>query len=124
MSMLHTPDTEGAIGFYASMFGWTDEPLRMGDQTITLFRLPGYVGGEPGQPVPRDVVAVMVPIADVRQVPHWSVDFWIDDADAAATKAGGLGGAVVVSPHDTPGFRNAALADPGGAVFSVSTLQI
>jgi hypothetical protein len=27
-----------------------------------------------------------------------------------------------VAPHDTPGFRNALLADPQGPVFSVSQL--
>jgi predicted enzyme related to lactoylglutathione lyase len=55
---------------------------------------------------------------------HWSVDFWIDDTDAAASKASTLGGSVVVPPHDTPGFRTAILADPHGAVFSVSTLMV
>jgi predicted enzyme related to lactoylglutathione lyase len=51
-----------------------------------------------------------------------SANFWIADADAAAAKAGELGGRVVVEPHDTPGFREAVLADPQGAVFSVSQL--
>ena len=46
-----------------------------------------------------------------------------DDADAAADKTGRLGGKVVVPPHDLPGFRNAVLADPQGAVFSVSELR-
>jgi len=54
--------------------------------------------------------------------PHWSVDFWIDSADGAARQAVRLGGTVVVPPHETHGFRNAVLADPQGAVFSVSQL--
>jgi hypothetical protein len=93
---------------------------------ITLWRLPGYVGGEPQQPVPRDVVAIMSPIpgdgsaTPVR--PHWSVDFWVDGADATAEHAARLGGKVIVPPHDTAGFRSAVLADPQGAVFSVSEL--
>jgi predicted enzyme related to lactoylglutathione lyase len=43
-------------------------------------------------------------------------------ADAAAATAAELSGRVVVEPHDTPGFREAVLADPQGAVFSVSQL--
>jgi predicted enzyme related to lactoylglutathione lyase len=124
MGMLHTPDPEGAKAFYGAVFGWTPEALQMGDMEGTLWRLPGYVGGEPHQPVPRDVVAVMVPIPPGGgESSHWSVDFWIDDADAAASRAPSLGGRVVVAPFDTPGFRTAVIADPHGALLSVSTLQ-
>jgi predicted enzyme related to lactoylglutathione lyase len=127
MSMLHTSDPDGAKAFYGDVFGWIPEAFEMGGAEGTLWRLPGYVGGEPGQPVPRDVVGVMVPIADGgpgQATPHWSVDFWIDDADAAAAKAPSLGGSVVVAPFDAPGFRTAVLADPHGAVISVSTLLL
>jgi predicted enzyme related to lactoylglutathione lyase len=31
-----------------------------------------------------------------------------------------MGGRVIVAPYDNPGFRNAVLADPQGATFSVS----
>ena len=38
----------------------------------TLWRVPGYVGGEPMQPVPRDVVAVMAPLNGNGGVPpNW-----------------------------------------------------
>ncbi len=33
-----------------------------------------------------------------------------------------LGGTVIAPPKDTPGFRSAVLADPQGAVFSISQL--
>jgi predicted enzyme related to lactoylglutathione lyase len=56
--------------------------------------------------------------------PHWSVDFWIADADAAAGKTAALGGTVIAPPHDTAGFRRAILADPHGAAFSVSQLVL
>jgi uncharacterized protein len=127
MSMLHTNDPDGAKAFYGDLFGWTPEAFEMGGAEGTLWRLPGYVGGEPSQPVPRDVVGAMVPIADNGSgavMPHWSVDFWIDDADAAASKTPSLGGSVVVAPFDASGFRTAVLADPHGAVISVSTLQL
>lgn len=126
MSMLHTTDPEGATAFYGSVFGWRPEPFDVPGAQITLWRLPGYVGGEPQQPVPRDVVGGMIPIArngsPGAQDPHWSVDFWVDDADGTADHAATLGGTVIVAPYDTPGFRSAVLADPQGAVFSVSKL--
>jgi predicted enzyme related to lactoylglutathione lyase len=123
MSMLHTTDPGAAHAFYGAVFGWEPEPFDMGGAELTLWRLPGYVGGEPQQPVPRDVVGVMIgdEPPGVGQA-HWSVDFWVGDADAAAEHAARLGGAVVVAPFDVPGFRSAVLADPQGAVFSVSTL--
>jgi hypothetical protein len=47
-----------------------------------------------------------------RPPPHWEVRFWVADADAAAEKAA------------VPGFRQAGLADPQGAAFTVSQLMI
>jgi hypothetical protein len=114
MSLLNTGDPDGAEAFYGALFGWEADSL--GD--ITLWRLPGYVGGEPQQPVPRDVVGVMMSGDD--QPARWGVDFWVGDTDATANLAQELGGAVVVPPFDTPFSRNAVLADPDGAVFSVS----
>ncbi len=118
MSALHTDDAEAAKRFYGEVFGWETEAF--GD-AATLWRLPGYVGGEPEQPVPRDVVAVMAPLPP-NAPPHWSVDFWIDDADAATARVQQSGGSVVVPPSKAGPFRSAALADPHGAVFSVSQL--
>ena len=119
MSLLTTDDPQGAEAFYGAVFGWRGE--RFGE--ATMWRLPGYVGGEAAQPVPRDVVAVMgPPAADVA--PHWRVDFWVDDAAVAAARAPELGGTVPVPPFDAPPFRQAVLADPQGAVFSVSQLTV
>ncbi len=112
MSVLYTP---GPSDFYADLFGWQAEPFAPG---MSLFRLPGYVGGEPGQPVPRDVVAVM---AEDDGPARWSVGFWVGDADALAARAPELGGSVVVEPFDGVPKRQAVLADPFGAAFSVST---
>ena len=53
--------------------------------------------------------------------PHWNVDFWIADVDAAATKVEELGGQVV-TPYDIPGtgLRQGAFVDPQGAAFSLT----
>jgi uncharacterized protein len=127
MSQLNARDPEVAKEFYGAVFGWTTEVFGEGDGGITLWRLPGYEGGEPQQPVSREVVATMAPMggrfpADVP--PHWSVNFWVADTDAIADLAAELGGKVLVPPQDTPVSRDAVLADPQGAVFSVSKVTV
>jgi uncharacterized protein len=124
MSSLHTSDPDGARAFYRSVFGWRPESSGLGETALTLWRLPGYVGGDERQTTPRDVVAVMAPTASAdatAAVPaHWNVNFMVDDAAATVERAASLEGTLVAALQDTPGFRSAALADPQGAVFSVS----
>ena len=55
--------------------------------------------------------------------PHWSTDSWIHEVDDAARKAGALGGRVIVEPFATPVRRSAVLADPRGAVFTISKVS-
>jgi predicted enzyme related to lactoylglutathione lyase len=117
MSRLDTPDLESAAAFYASVFGWTTESFG----PVTMFRLPGYVGGEPQQPVSREVVALMLP----GEAPaRWTADFWVGDADATAARAAELGGAQLEPPSDTPMSRAVLLADPAGAAFSVTQMRL
>jgi predicted enzyme related to lactoylglutathione lyase len=116
MSALRTREADAAAAFYSSVFGWETEPFAGG---ISLFRLPGYVGGEPLQPVPRDVVAALVPTDEPQA--HWAVNFWVDDADAAAARATQAGGSVLARPSDAGGLPQTVLADPAGAAFSVTT---
>lgn len=124
MNVLHTTDPEPSNAFYGAVFGWQPQPFGPPEGRSAVLRLPDYVGGEPRQPVPRDVVAVVTRIPDgassTDAQPHWRVHFCVADADASAAHAIRLGGAVIVPPHDTPGLRNCVLADPHGAVFSVS----
>jgi len=123
MSLLSTPDPEGAAEFYEAVFGWQREPFADAGPGVSLFRLPGYVGGEPEQPVPRDVVAAMAAVPDPDAPAAWNVDFWIADAAAAADAAPELGGRVIAPVHEAPPFRRAVLAAPDGATFSVSELR-
>jgi predicted enzyme related to lactoylglutathione lyase len=120
MSVLLTDDPHAAKPFYAATFGWRGDPFPLGDAEGTLFRLDGYVGGTPHQPVPRDVVAVMAPA--FGRPAGWVVGFWVDDADATAARAAELGGTVLAGPFDTPISRDAVIADPAGAVFTVTTV--
>jgi predicted enzyme related to lactoylglutathione lyase len=130
MSILHTRDPDACKNFYGAVFGWQTESFATGagDAEIELFRLPGYIGGTPQQPVPRDVVAVMLEMDShgmpAELPPHWGVDFWIAGADAAAAKATDLGGTTLQPPTDRPPFRQAALGDPAGAAFVVSQLRV
>lgn len=115
MSLLTTPDPGAAERFYERLFGWQAEAFGDG---VWLWRRPGYVGGEPAQPVPRDVVAAMT--AGNERPAGWGVDFWIADADAAAAAAPALGGTVVMAPFQEATFRRTVIAAPDGAAFSVS----
>jgi predicted enzyme related to lactoylglutathione lyase len=117
MSRLDTPDPDAAAAFYASVFGWTTEAFG----PVMMFRLPGYVGGEPQQPVSREVVATML---KAEGPARWTVDFWVSDADATAARATALGGAQLSPPFETPISRTAVLADPAGAAFTVTQMRL
>jgi len=118
MSMLETPDPERAAAFYGELFGWTTEAFG----PATMFRLPGYVGGEPQQPVSREVVAVMIP--SQADTARWLVDFWVDDLDAAVARSEEAGGTTVTPPYEAPPGRSAVLADPAGVTFSISRVAV
>ena len=130
---LNTRDAEAAKSFYGSVFGWGTLDLGGG---MAMWTLPGYgdhletitpgtrerveeVGGPKGF---VDVVASLNPIPDEEPdtPPHWNVTFAVDDADAAAEKAGELGGKVIAPPFDAPWVRMTVLQDPAGATFIAS----
>lgn len=116
MSALGTPDPEGAKRFYGEVFGWTTSEFG----PATMFHVAGFVGGEPQQPVSRDVVAAMVP----GEQAAWNVDFWVADVDVAAARTVELGGTVVSPPADALVGRNTVIADPAGAVLSLSQVLV
>ena len=60
------------------------------------------------------------PSSATADQPHWSVDFYCDDADVTADYAARLGGTVIVPVFDNRRFRRAVLADPQGATFTVT----
>src|SRR5262249_22020391 len=97
MNALRTTDPERAAAFYGEAFGWETEPF----SPATMFRQPGYVGGEESQPVPRDVVAVMLP-APAETPVAWGTDFWVSDADGAVETVQRMGGRVLEGPVDAP----------------------
>lgn len=120
LNTLYSRDAATSARFYGGLFGWKTEAV--GESPLRVFRLDGYVGGVPHQPVPRDVVAVMLPLSDYGATAYWEVDFWVDDVDLTAARAAAQGGDVIVPPHDSGIFRYALLADPDGAAFTVSKM--
>jgi predicted enzyme related to lactoylglutathione lyase len=106
---LNSRDVDAAQRFYPAALGWTVQThegempyheLHIGSEAV------GGMMSMPAQ-VPADVP------------PHWLVYFGVDDVDAAATRAGELGGSVVAGPMDYPGGRFAVVVDPQGAVFGL-----
>ncbi|MEU7575031.1 VOC family protein [Micromonospora sp. NPDC049240] len=111
---LVTPDPEGAREFYALVFGWHPEERSTGPAPYIGWRCGArIVAGmlTPAEPLPADLPA------------YWTVYFGVEDTDATAARAAELGGTILVPPRDNPAGRSAALRDPHGALFSISTLR-
>ena len=119
-SQLYTDDPDASLAFYHQIFGWGTEMFGDGEAATTMFKVPGYFGGRPQQPVSRDVVAGMAPLREGDLKPHWRVEFWVDGVDAVVAAAVRLGGAVVVPAQGPADNRVAVLVDPQGAVFAIS----
>ncbi|WFE37918.1 VOC family protein [Micromonospora sp. WMMD998] len=111
---LVTPDPDGAREFYALVFGWHAEERTAGPIPYVGWRCGArIVAGmlPPAEPLPADLPA------------YWTVYFAVEDTDATAARAAELGGTILVPPRDNPAGRAAALRDPQGALFSISTLR-
>lgn len=102
---LHTNDLAAAKKFYGSAFGWTGkgdgaDPYwhwRHGDKDI---------GG-------------MLSLRGEHAPPHWLAYVAVSDVDAITTKAGSLGGKVLMPAMEIEKVgRFSVVADPSGAVFS------
>ncbi len=135
-SELNTTDIDAARPFYNAVFGWEAQDLELAGTQSSMWRRPGYGDHlEQGDPDLRrrmadqgapagfeDCVAWLMPLdaAQPDAAPHWSITFAVDDADAAAEKAGELGGAVLMPAMDLPYVRMTVLRDPQGAVFTAS----
>lgn len=106
---LRTPRPELARQFYTDVFDYTLEPLADSTIDYTVLRRPdghmiGGVHGEPGS------------------TPLWLTYFAVDDTDAAVRRVIEAGGECVTGPWDSPYGRMAAVRDPFGAEFRLSTL--
>jgi len=137
-SGLETRDPAGAVEFYRTVFGW--EPLGGLDAAGgALWVLPGYSDTlerlDPGMrerhaaagvpPGFSDAVAWLrglSPATDPAAVPsRWGVVFAVSDVDDTVARVTSLGGEVQVAPFDAGPTRQAVVADPAGASFTVNS---
>jgi predicted enzyme related to lactoylglutathione lyase len=104
-----TPDSEAAVAFYVSLFGY--EPERLSGFDYTALR----IGGE--------VVCGVYGDSPTDAPPTWATFFAVEDADKAAHRAMTLGGSVVREPFESTYGRVAEVRDPEGAAFTVLQLR-
>ena len=107
---LMTSDSSSALKFYPAVTGWgTDEFDKVQNTMWTADDVP--LGG----------VVQLTPEQLAHRMPsHWLPYISVDDVDASAQQAAGLGGRVLFGPQDIPGTgRFAVIADPQGASFAI-----
>jgi predicted enzyme related to lactoylglutathione lyase len=113
---LATREPDGALEFYASVFGWRYEAT-------------GGSGGDEGGYVEwyahDRTLAGMVTIGDDAPAylrSQWTVTFLVADCAATAYRAGQIGGKILAAPTDVGVGISAQLADPHRAGFRVIEL--
>ena len=113
---LATGDVANAQAFYEQVFGWSHEAMDTGGAPpYWVIRHDGAASGTNG-----GVRELAPEQAEAGVPPHWLPYFTVESADAAAAKAGELGGTTMFGPIELPtGSRIAVLADPQGAAFAV-----
>ena len=111
------PDRDAAKAFYGDVFGWQADTFAIGRRRSSCWRLPGFVGGEPSQPVPRDVVAAG---RLGRGAGGWSVDLLGRRHGRDRRPRRSSAARVLDGPHRPPDRARATVADPQGATFSIT----
>jgi predicted enzyme related to lactoylglutathione lyase len=105
---LASPDVDASAKFYSDLFGWTTSEMDMGGQKYIVVSVDGHSNGGIQGTVPPNAP------------PHWLVYFGTDDLDGSLTKAGELGGTVVMGPMDIgEGNRIGVVQDPQGGYFAL-----
>jgi predicted enzyme related to lactoylglutathione lyase len=107
---LGTPDVDAAVAFYGGLFDW-DVPESENAEQTGGYRI-ATLNGKPA--------AGMMPLMQEGQPTAWSTYVSVDDADAAAERAGNAGGQVVAPPMDVMELgRMSVFTDPTGAFIGV-----
>jgi predicted enzyme related to lactoylglutathione lyase len=136
-SNLNTPDAEGAMRFYAAVFGWEFSQVDLGAGASWMVRVPGYAdflevrhpgirdrhaaaGAPPGF---TDAVGWLQPLPP-EGAAHWSVTLSVADADSVAHRTSQLGGTVVSGPLAIPYSRVVQITDPQGASVTLSQFKM
>jgi predicted enzyme related to lactoylglutathione lyase len=134
-SDLTPANSSEAEKFYGAVFGWECDPFELsaGDKA-SIWRVPGY-GDFLAERDPElrerqaaaqapngfaDAVAILNPEATGAGAGRWNVTFAVADADAAFARALSLGASTVTPLFDTMYTRMGTVADPQGAILTVS----
>ncbi len=106
---LNTTDPGKAKAFYAKLFDWELEDLKMGDgATYTMIKVgDGTGGGMLKHPMPGAPST-------------WLAYVLVDDIQAATAKARSLGATIGKEPTEIPGVGwFSVITDPTGATFAL-----
>ena len=109
-------DATQAASFYRRMFGWESHSAFANGGSFIRFSLRG------------NTVASLYQLSAAqiaRGVPsHWTPYIGVGNVDESASRAGELGGSVIVNPFDVDGeARVGLIADPGGALLGLWELS-
>jgi len=100
---LHTRHLQGAVDFYARLFGWQPERIRAGQGSYLAIGMGDRLGG-----------GVVECAADQ---PLWLPYVEVRDVGATTDRAQGLGGEVLLGPREGPeGWRSVVSTPDGGEV--------
>lgn len=112
---LQTAGYDATLAFGRDVFGW--QTSSMADAPDFRYSTGSVAGAEvvgimsAGQTRPEGPTGATAP--------QWSVYLQVQDADAAAAKAGQLGASIVQEATDTPYGRLVVLSDPTGALVKL-----
>jgi predicted enzyme related to lactoylglutathione lyase len=106
-SELITDDADSAIPFYKAVVGLDTQTEDMGGQPYTLLK------------VGEDTIGGTVPPMMEGIPNHWHVWFAVEDANATAEQAAGLGATLLHGPEEMMIGTVATISDPQGGVFSI-----
>jgi uncharacterized protein len=109
---LATDDQGAAKLFYGRLFGWTAQDRRAGKGQFSIFTHRDAPFGSLYQLTRKQIE---------RGVPsHWTPYVSVVDVDATASIVVGMGGEVIVPPHEVAGFaRISLISDPTGALIGL-----
>jgi uncharacterized protein len=131
-SGLEVEDPDAAEAFYGAVFGWLADPLDMGGGSGTwMFRVAGYGDflaerdpeireRQAEDQAPEGFADAVATMSRSDGPAHWGITFAVADADAAFARATELGARVVTPLFDTDYTRMGTIADPQGAVLTLS----
>jgi predicted enzyme related to lactoylglutathione lyase len=109
---LATADQGTAKLFYRRLFGWSAQDQRAGDGQFSTFANHDAPFASLYQLTQKQI--------DPGVPSHWTPYVSVPDVDAAVSRASGLGGEIIVPPHDVAGLaRISLIADPAGALIGL-----